>query len=182
MSWVRTNPPRWPYSLQQLREDEPSFSFSSSPSEAELAYFEVFLVQPTVPPAPPDPDFQRVVEVWPVMFQDGTWRQQWEIVQLTPDEQIERYRETHPPRWVEFADSLTSNPAIAQLYAESPDLLDHSLTGGLIQAVNTADFRTFASAWAKARAVGLVPAELLAAVQALAVEHDLPAEFVESLA
>ena len=180
MNLIRLNPARWPYSLQQLREDEPGRSFSAAPRPHELAYFDVFVVEPTAQPAF-DPDFQRVVEVWPVLFQDGTWRQQWELLALTPEEQVERYRATHPPRWVEFAEAVTSNPAVAELYEQAPRVLAHSITGGLLQVVNQGDARSFASAWNRARAALLVQPPLETAIQQLAVAHDLPQEFVAAL-
>ena len=180
MSWIRLNPTRWPYSLQQLREDEPGRSFSAAPRTHELAYFDVFVVQPTAQPAF-DPDFQRVVEVWPVLFQDGTWRQQWEVVALTPEEQIERYRATHPPRWIEFWASLPPevDTLLTAAQAASPRLA-LSLGVGLGKAAD-GDSRVFIGAWQSAQLLGLVSAELIASVQALAVAHDLPAEFVEGL-
>lgn len=180
MNLIRLNPTRWPYSLQQLREDEPGRSFSAAPRAHELAYFDVFVVQPTAQPAF-DPDLQKLVEVMPLLV-EGVWQQQWEVVTLTEEEQAERYRLTHPPRWVEFGEAVMTSGAVAQLYEVAPRLLCHGITGGLLQAANANDPRTFASAWGKAKAAGLVSAELLAAVQALAVAHDLPAEFVEGLA
>jgi hypothetical protein len=180
MNLIRLNPTRWPYSLQQLREDEPGRSFSAAPRASELAYYQVFSVQPTAQPAF-NADLQKGVEVMPLLVA-GQWQQQWEVVALTEEEQAELYRATHPPRWVEFGEAVTSDLEIAQLYETAPRILAHSLTGGLLQAVNTSDPRTFASAWGKARAAGLVSAQLLAAVQAMAAAHDLPAEFVEGLA
>jgi hypothetical protein len=140
----------------------------------------VFLVVPTEQPEH-DPSLQKVVEIAPGQI-DGQWRQQWQVIELSEAEIQAIYQATHPPRWVEFGEAVASDPEIAQLYETAPRILAHSLTGGLLQAVNTSDPRTFASAWGKARAAGLVSAELLAAVQALAVAHDLPAEFVEGLA
>jgi len=180
MNLIRLNPTRWPYSLQQLREDEPGRSFSAAPRAHELAFFDVYVVQLTAQPAF-NADLQKVMEVMPVLLA-GQWQQQWEVVALTEEEQQERYRATHPPRWVEFGEAVTSDQEIAQLYETAPRILAHSLTGGLLQAVNTSDPRTFASAWGKARASGLVSAQLLAAVQTLAIAHDLPTEFVEGLA
>jgi len=179
MNLIRLNPTRWPYRLQQLREDEPGRSFSAAPRASELAYFQVFAVQPTARPAF-DPDLQKVLEVLPVLVA-GQWQQQWEVVALTEEEQQERYRATHPPRWVEFAEALTSNPAVAELYENAPRLLAHSLTGGLLQVVNQGDARSFATAWNKARAALLVPPPLEHAILALAVAHDLPQEFVAAL-
>jgi hypothetical protein len=43
------------------------------------------------------------------------------------------------------------------------------------------DSRVFLGAWQSATALGLVPAELVAGIQALAVACDLPAEFIAGL-
>jgi hypothetical protein len=39
----------------------------------------------------------------------------------------------------------------------------------------------FIGAWQQAKSLGLIPPELVAGVQALAVEYDLPADFVQGL-
>ena len=176
---IRVFPFKWPYSLQQLREDEPRYSFSSAPSEWEYAYFGVFKVQPTTEPEF-DPDLEKIIEVIPELV-NNQWQQQWEVVDLTEQERAARYRATHPPRWVEFAEAVTSDPAVAELYENAPRVLAHNLTGGLLQAVNQRDPRTFATAWNKARAALLVPPPLEQAILALAVAHDLPEEFVAAL-
>ena len=180
MNLIRLNPTRWPYSLQQLREDEPGRSFSAAPRASELAYFQVFAVQPTAQPEEYDRDLQKVLEVMPLLVA-GQWQQQWEVVEMSEEEQAARYRATHPPRWVEFAEAVTSDPAVAELYENAPRVLAHNLTGGLLQAVNQRDPRTFAAAWNKARAALLVPPTLEQAILALAVAHDLPQEFVAAL-
>ena len=74
----------WPYSLSQLRADEPSRSFSNRPSAAELAIYGVFRVQATAAPEY-DPATHRVVELPPVLT-DGQWQQAWELVELTDAE------------------------------------------------------------------------------------------------
>ena len=183
MNLIRLDPIRWPYSLGQLRQDEPTYSFSAYPSKAEFAYFDVYYFEDVVTLLQPpgfDPETHWLQQQPPAEV-DGVLTQQWRTVAYTEEELATRYRTTHLPRWVEFGEAVTSNPAIAQIYEQAPRILAHSLTGGLLQAVNTSDPRTFASAWGKARTMGLVSAELLAGVQALAVAHDLPAEFIQGL-
>jgi hypothetical protein len=51
---------------------------------------------------------------------------------------------------------------------------------GLGQAAN-GDSRVFLQAWQSAKALGLVPAELVQGIQMLATAHDLPPEFVGGL-
>lgn len=170
----------WPYSLGQLRADEPSKSFSSSPSDQELAVFGVFRVQPAAAPET-DPAAERAVEVEPALA-DGQWQQQWEIVELSDAEKESYYRATHPPQWIAFNDALPAdvNALLAQAQA-----LDHRLYGGLLVGLGKAadgDSRVFLGTWTKARAAGLIPPEMIAQIQALAVAHDLPADFIAGLA
>jgi len=178
---IRLNPLRWPYSLQQLREDEPSRSFSSNPSNLELAHYEVFRVLPQPQPNGYDPATQKVLEVQPIE-QGGLWRQQWEVVAMTTAEAEAYYRATHPPRWLEFAAALP--PAVDQLlraaWEASPRLKDQ-LSIGLGKA-SDGDSRVFLSAWQTARGGGLIPPVLVTELQMLATEFDLPAEFVAGLA
>lgn len=170
----------WPYSLGQLREDEPTKSFSSSPSDAELAVFGVFRVIATAH-REIDPATEKVVQVRPALV-DGHWRQQWEIVELNEAEREAYYRATHPPQWIAFNDALPAdvNALLAQAQA-----LDHRLYGGLLVGLGKAadgDSRVFLGTWSKARAAGLIPPEMIGQIQTLAVAHDLPSEFVAGLA
>jgi hypothetical protein len=177
---IRLNPLRWPYSLGQLRADEPSRSFSSAPSDAELAHYDVFRVA-AQPQPEPDPATHRVVEVKPVEA-DGQWVQQWEVVELTEAEQEAYYRATHPPRWIEFNDALPVkvDQLLAAAQATSPRLA-LALGVGLGKAAD-GDSRVFLGAWQTCRGIGLISSELVQGLQALATQFDLPAEFVTGLA
>lgn len=171
----------WPYSLSQLRADEPQRSFSSNPSDRELAVFGVYRVQPTSQPTPPDPAAEKAIEVQPIE-QDGQWLQQWEVVALTPAEVEAYYRATHPPQWIEFNEALP--PEVNELLGNA-QTIDHRLYLGLGVGLGKAadgDARVFLGLWAKASAAGLIAPELRAEIQALAVSYDLPAEFIEGLA
>jgi hypothetical protein len=176
---IRLNPIRWPYSLGQLRIDESSRSFSVAPSTAELAHYGVFRVVPQEQPEF-DPAVERVQEVQPIEA-DGQWLQQWEIVELTAEEQDAYYRATHPPQWIAFWAALPADvdALLAAARAASPRL-ELGLGVGLGKAAD-GDSRVFLAAWQSARALGLVPAELVDGIQALAVAYDLPAEFIAGL-
>jgi hypothetical protein len=177
---IRLNPLRWPYSLGQLRTDEPARSFSSSPSERELAHYDVFRVLAQPHPSY-DPATHRVVEAQPVEA-DGQWLQQWELVELTEAEQDAYYRQTHPPRWIEFSDALPVevDQLLAAAQTVSPRLA-LALGVGLGKAAD-GDTRVFLSAWQTARGIGLISLELVAGLQMLATQYDLPPEFVAGLA
>jgi len=179
---IRLDPIRWPYSLAQLRNDEPSRSFSVAPSDAELAHYDVFRVQLLEQPEY-DPATHKVVEVQPVEV-DGQWVQQWELVELTPEESEAYYRATHPPRWVEFGNAVLADAGINALLAtalQQAPALALALSVGLGKAAD-GDSRVFVTAWSTACALGLVSDDLISATQLLAAAHDLPAEFIAALA
>jgi hypothetical protein len=176
---IRLNPTRWPYSLAQLREDEPSRSFSSAPGDSELAEYGCYRVAPQEQPAY-DPASDRVVEVQPIE-QNGLWVQQWEIVPLTEAEQEAYYRATHPPQWIAFWAALPAevDALLTAAQAASPRLA-LSLGVGLGKAAD-GDSRVFLGAWQSAHALDLISPELVTSTKTLAVAHDLPAEFVGGL-
>lgn len=181
---IRLNPIRWPYSLRQLRSDEPTYSFSPSPSKSELAYFNVFMfddVVALVEPPPVDPATHRLEQRPPVEV-DGVLTQRWELVELTEAEREAYYRATHPPRWIEFSDALPAevDQLLATAQAASPRLA-LALGVGLGKAAD-GDSRVFLGAWQTARGLGMIPSELVQGLQGLATQFDLPPEFVVGLA
>jgi hypothetical protein len=183
MNLIRLDPVRWPYSLGQLRQDEPSYSFSANPSKAEFAYFDVYYFEDVVTLLQPpgfDPETHWLQQRPPIEV-NGVLTQQWALIAYTDEELEARYKAAHPPRWVDFTNAVLANPAVAALYDAAPSLLCHGLTGGLLQTVNASDSRTFVNVWGMARSAGLVSTELLNGVQALAAAHDLPEEFMQGL-
>lgn len=173
----------WPYSLGQLRLDEPSQSFSWAPSDAELAYYNCYRVHPSTPPAV-DPAVEKVVQLQPTES-DGVWSQQWDVVALTPEEQAAYQMQQHPPRWLEFGQVVQSSPEINALLGQALQAelaaLAMALGVGLGKAAD-GDTRVFSSAWSAAMAAGLITPEMITLTQDIATAHDLPAEFIASLA
>ena len=179
-TYIRTGATNtWPYSISQLRKDEPSRSFSRSPSDVDLAVYDVYPVVEAAKPAY-DPAIQKVVEVEPALV-DGEWIQQWEVVALTTAEQEAYYRATNPPEWIAFQDALPAE--IDQLLAAiQPVSLKLTLALGVgLGKASDGDPRVFVNAWQQAITAGFVSAELIAGIQALAVQFHLPAEFVAAL-
>jgi len=91
------------------------------------------------------------------------------------------------PRWQEFAAALVLHPEVGPMVEAFLDALalnKKTLVGmiyvGLGQAAQ-GDGQTFSNAWTLATMQGFVAPELAAAVAALAVHYDLPAEFVGAL-
>jgi hypothetical protein len=180
---IRLDPFRWPYSVAQLRLDEPSRSISTSPRSEELQHYNVFRfneVVVLVEPPPVDPATHRLEQVKPVEI-DGVLTQQWELIELTPEEQEAHYRQTHPPRWIEFWAALPDEvDELLEAAGAVKRRLEHGLSVGLGQAAQ-GDSRVFLGSWQQAKSLGLIPPELVAGVQALAVAFDLPADFVQGL-
>ena len=172
----------WPYSLGQLRLDEPAQSFSWAPSNAELAHYSCYRVQPSTPPVV-DPAIEKVVQVTPIEI-DGVWTQQWNVVALTTEEQTAYQSQQHPPRWLEFGRMVQSSPEINALLGQAlqnAPALAMALSVGLGKAAD-GDARVFSGAWSAAMVAGLITPELIALTQDIATAHDLPAKFITSLA
>jgi hypothetical protein len=180
---IRLDPFRWPYSVAQLRLDEPSRSISVSPRAEELAHYNVFRfneVVALVEPPPVDPATHRLEQRKPVEI-DGVLTQQWELIELTPEEQEAYFRANNPPRWIEFWAALPDEvDELLNTAGAVKKRLEHGLSVGLGQAAQ-GDSRVFIGAWQQAKSLGLIPPELVAGVQGLAVAFDLPAEFVGGL-
>lgn len=88
------------------------------------------------------------------------------------------------PQWVAFGASLLADPAINQMLGvalSTAPAVAMSISVGLGKAAD-GDSRVFMVSWAGAIGLGLISAELIAQVQAMAATYDLPAEFIAGLA
>lgn len=81
---------KYPYSISELRKDNPQVSFPKNPGDELLAAFNVVRVQPTDFPAY-NSMTQRIEEGQPV-FSDGQWVQAWKATPLTADEIAQQQR------------------------------------------------------------------------------------------
>jgi hypothetical protein len=173
----------WPYSISRLKADESSASIWNDPSDVFLAQYGMFYPEATTAPEI-NPAAAALQQVEPIE-QDGVWRQQWAVVALSEAEAADYYRDTHPPRWLEFGAVVMALPEIKALLnggiaaGETPLAL--GLAVGLGKAAD-GDSRAFINTWHQASAAGLIPPELIASMQMLATAHDLPAEFIAGLA
>jgi hypothetical protein len=141
---------------------------------AELEPPIVLIAYSPTPPLEHDPALFRAVEITPVLI-DGAWQQAWELVDLPPA--------APEPRWVQFGAAVQDSPDINQLLGaalQQVPALGLGLGVGLGKAAD-GDERVFLSSWSMARTLGLVSPELLAAVQALAEQFNLPHDFVAAL-
>jgi len=87
------------------------------------------------------------------------------------------------PQWLQFSTTVMGsteiNVMLGATFQAAPALYG-GLLAGLLEAKG-GDSRLFLGSWANAQAIGLIPAELIAWMQAAADEHALPAEFVAGL-
>lgn len=170
-------PAVYPYGLAQLRADNPNVSFSVNPTAEDLAPFDVFPVTPTDPPAC-DPRTERIEEAEPALI-DGTWQQQWRIRPATPEEEAAYDAMNRPaPDWAGFAVGLIFDSLIQQWFNSLPQAVTNGLSAGL-QKASDGKPDLFLRLWGHLAAG--IPAEVLAAVVALAEACNLPAGFVEAI-
>lgn len=87
------------------------------------------------------------------------------------------------PRWMEFGIALMVEPAVNQMLGSVMQAAP-GLYGGLIIGLQQAadgDHRAFLAAWTACHQMALIDNTLAAAVQAMASDHDLPADFIAAL-
>jgi hypothetical protein len=127
---------KYPYSIGELRRDNPNTSFPRTTDDALLAEWNVFPVQITE--YPQVGHTKNVAEGTPV-FQGGEWIQVWNITDASADEIAQReatYRQTNK----EYAEQLLQQTDWTQIAD--------------VDLVNKADFTAYR---AEVRAIALNP-------------------------
>lgn len=87
MAYIRI-PGKYPYTLSDLRRDNPQTSFPNRPDADVLAPFGVFAVQ-SVPQPSHDPTTQNIAEGFPTL-EGGVWLQVWVVADASAEEVAER--------------------------------------------------------------------------------------------
>lgn len=77
----------YPYTLTQLRADNPYTSFTQSPTAEELADFSVIIVMPYAPPVVP---YTKTVTEGTPIQELGVWRQDWVVTEASEQEIADR--------------------------------------------------------------------------------------------
>ena len=93
MAYVKTHDEqvqKFPYSMGDLRKDNPSTSFPSRIPEDMLASYEVFKVLVDHEPTFDEKNYRPLLAETPV-FVDGEWRLQWSILEKTEEEKQQYY-------------------------------------------------------------------------------------------
>ncbi|MBU6250961.1 MAG: hypothetical protein KGO47_07345 [Cyanobacteria bacterium REEB417] len=115
---LRPDGPQWPYSIAQLRVDEPQLSISAAPHAGEIASWleleppVVFIEPSPTDPPPYDPTTHRVQEAMPIQGDDDVWHQAWELIELPPPPEPEPQ-----PDWAQFRQALISENGYAGAFA-----------------------------------------------------------------
>ena len=109
----------------------------------------------------------------PAPSPDAVWvNGQWEI----PEPVI-------VPRWVDFSSVIMALPSVnlmlGAVLQNAPGLYGGLVVG--LQNASEGDSRVFLNSWNVAYTMGLISPELIATVQEIAGEYDLPEAFIEAL-
>jgi hypothetical protein len=119
---------------------------------------------------------QQVSETRTVDLAAGEWRWGWSVTDLPPV--------VPPADWRSFKRTLLSHPAINALLGggmSAAPAAAISLPATLLAASGGGEVDDFRAAWLSLRRLGLVSAELLQEVRALAIGLHLPDVFVAAL-
>lgn len=174
----------WPYSWQQLRQDEPQLSISANPHPGEIASWleldppiVIITYQSTIQPEATDPRTEQIEEAEPVETPNG-WFQAWTYRPATPEE-IAAYdlAQLPPPQWREFAIALILLPETSTFLSSLPAAPARALEVALSNVANGAGADLLL---ALLQGVSL-PAELAAGIDQLAQQYHLPAAVIEAL-
>lgn len=93
----------YPYSVAQLRQDNPQISFPEQVSEALLEEFDVYPVQPQ--PAPMVDHTKTFTEGLPELV-DGVWKQVWVVEDLAAEQVNEVVANLRKQAYIDRADPL----------------------------------------------------------------------------
>lgn len=89
---ITNNQITYPYSISQLRKDNPQVSFPKEMPEERLAEWNVYHV--TKVPQPEYNSETQIIEELEPALQNGVWQQVWNVRDLTPEEKKARVPES----------------------------------------------------------------------------------------
>jgi hypothetical protein len=181
MNLLRLSDQAWPRSRSDLQRQFPLSAFPEDLailSPDDLAAFDHTIPTPT--PAPTPGPAQRVEEVHPVLVA-GQWRQAWQLVAIAPA--------LPGPDWLGFAGWLYVFPPIAVAMATaraSTSAQGEPATTGLATALQDArlnqNYPVWQATWGQFLLASNMAPEPLGQIVARAIECNLPAEFIATLA
>jgi hypothetical protein len=120
---------QYPYTIGQLRKDNPNTSFPAYISADTLAAYGVYSVQ-EVPPPEVDPLTKRHEQTVPTQV-DGKWTQTWQVLQLPEDKAIANVRAKRnqllsDSDWTQVLDAPVDRTAWATYRQALRDITDHA--------------------------------------------------------
>jgi hypothetical protein len=99
-----TNGVPTPYTIGQLRRDNPQTSFPKNIPDEVLASYDVYPVKSA--PAPAYNELTQLIRVVDPVEIDGVWTQQWEVLDLPVDQQIENLKAARAEAYATEADPM----------------------------------------------------------------------------
>ena len=119
MNYINTTTGEYPYSLWQLRRDNPNTSFPAEPTEVDILPFGCRFVY-TTPQPNHDPRTQQVVELPPEPGQGDSYYQRWQVVAASPEQIIAWDQANAPqPDWDAFREGLRTQNGYQQYFAQA---------------------------------------------------------------
>ena len=97
---------KYPYTIGNLRKDNPNTSFPRNPGAQTLAEWHVLPVQPT---QRPEYDMTKNITEGTPVYQDGAWVQVWHVTDATQEEIAERQQALVP----QFVSRFQAKAALA---------------------------------------------------------------------
>ena len=104
----------YPYTIQQMIDDNPTVSFPLPCPDEIAAEYNTFPVEATPQPTY-DPMTQNLNQVNPVK-QNGVWHQEWSVTTATPEEQAARLQQ--------YRANLSCTPLQGKIELNNQNLLD----------------------------------------------------------
>jgi hypothetical protein len=99
-----TNGVPTPYTIGQLRRDNPQTSFPKDVPDEILASYDVYPVKRT--PAPAYNELTQFIRVLDPVQIGGVWTQQWEVMDRPIDQQVENLKAARAQAYTQEADPL----------------------------------------------------------------------------
>lgn len=174
MNLIKLNEPfnTYPYSVEDFRRHNPSFTFPEDLSGVDLSIFEVAIVEPTAPPTY-DSATEVLEEQEPELI-DGMWHQRWSVRAKLPEE--------YSPDWDGFNAQLITDPAyhqaVTNVRASALPGLDTPVVVALGQ-VATNGVASFALSFPPFCQYGQISTEQREVWATLAESFHLPTDFCE---
>jgi len=174
---------KYPESWDDLRAANPNVSFPVKPTAEDLAPFNRFIPLTTPRPDVDDPRTQRVERIDPVLV-EGSWTEVWAVRDAT-DAEIEAYDRANAPlpNWAGFKAEVIASEAInAAFLAALPQApIATLMLPTALNLVAQGAVDDFITAWSQLLDKNAVPESVLDAAVAMAIENNLPADFIDRL-